>query len=115
MLIQIATFLLDNLVAFFVILLLARFHFQWLRVGFRNQVGEFVLATTNWIVMPARRVVPGIAGLDVATLLAAWLLQALGLWLHAAIVAVDLQIDLLARDRTGEGRGRNPVPRRIVL
>jgi YggT family protein len=101
-LIQIATFLLDNLVAFFVILLLARFHFQWLRVGFRNQVGEFVLATTNWIVMPARRVVPGIAGLDLATLLAAWLLQALGLWLHAAIVAAPPGLLALAAVATVE-------------
>ena len=89
MLIQIATFLLDNLVAFFVILLLARFHFQWLRVGFRNQVGEFVLATTNWIARPARRVIPGLAGLDLATLLAAWLLQGLGMWLHTTLVAAS--------------------------
>jgi YggT family protein len=88
-LIQIATFLIDNIVAFFVILLLARFLFQWLRVGFRNQVGEFVLATTNWIVMPARRVIPGVAGLDVATLLAAWLLQALSLWAQTALVAAS--------------------------
>ena len=89
MLIQITTFLLDNLVAFFVILLLARFHFQWLRVGFRNQIGEFILATTNWIVMPARRVIPGLAGLDLATLLSAWLLQALGIWLHTTLVAAS--------------------------
>jgi YggT family protein len=88
-LIQIATFLIDNIVAFFVILLLARFHFQWLRVGFRNQVGEFVLATTNWIVMPARRVIPGLAGFDVATLLAAWILQALSLWAQTALVAAS--------------------------
>jgi YggT family protein len=101
-LIQIATFLLDNLIAFFVILLLARFHFQWLRVGFRNQVGEFVLATTNWIVMPARRVVPGIAGLDLATLLAAWLLQAFGLWLHAVIVAAAPALVALAAVATVE-------------
>ena len=87
MLIQITTFLLDNLVAFFVILLLARFHFQWLRVGFRNQVGEFILATTSWIALPARRVVPGLAGLDLATLVAAWLLEAVGVWLHYAIAA----------------------------
>jgi len=82
---QIATFLVDTVVAFFVVLLLARFHFQWLRVGFRNPVGSFVVATTSWLVMPARRVIPGLAGLDLATLLVAWLLQALGLW---AIVAV---------------------------
>ena len=93
---QIATFLVDNIVAFFVILLLARFHFQWLRVGFRNQVGEFVLATTSWIVMPLRRAIPGLAGLDLATLLAAWLLQMLGMWVHALILGAEPGLGLLA-------------------
>jgi YggT family protein len=96
LLVQIATFLVDNVVAFFVILLLARFHFQWLRVGFRNQVGEFILATTSWMVLPLRRVIPGLAGLDLATLLAAWLLQMAGLWLHALIVGAEPGFGLLA-------------------
>ena len=86
---QIATFLVDALFTFFVFLLLLRFHFQWLRVPFRNQVGEFVLVSTSWMVMPARRVVPGLAGLDLATLLLAWLLQGLSLWLQAEIRGVD--------------------------
>jgi YggT family protein len=94
--VQIATFLVDNIVAFFVILLLVRFHFQWLRVGFRNPVGEFVLATTSWIVVPLRRVIPGLAGLDLATLLAAWLLQMLGMWVHAVIVGAEPGPGLLA-------------------
>ena len=89
MFVQIATFLVDNIVAFFVILLLARFYFQLLRVGFRNQIGEFVLATTSWIVLPLRRVIPGLAGLDLATLLAAWLLQCAGLWLRVLIAGGD--------------------------
>jgi YggT family protein len=86
---QIAVFLVDTVAGFFVFMLLARFHFQWLRVPFRNPVGDFVLATTSWIVMPARRVVPGLAGLDLATLLLAWLLQALSLWAQAAIVGAE--------------------------
>jgi YggT family protein len=86
---QIATFLIDTIVTFFVFLLLARFHLQWLRVPFRNPMGEFVLATTNWIVIPARRIIPGLVGLDLATLLLAWLLQALGLWAQAAIAGAD--------------------------
>jgi YggT family protein len=86
---QIGVFLVDTVVAFFVFLLLARFHFQWLRVPFRNPVGEFVLATTSWLVVPTRRVVPGLAGLDLPTLLLAWLLQALGLWAQAAIVGAE--------------------------
>jgi YggT family protein len=86
---QIGVFLVDSIVAFFVFLLLARFHFQWLRVPFRNPVGEFVLATTSWLVLPARRVVPGLAGLDLPTLLLAWLLQALGLWAQAAMLGAE--------------------------
>jgi YggT family protein len=86
---QIVSFLVDTLVTLVVFLLLLRFHFQWLRVPFRNPVGEFVLATTSWIVMPARRVIPGLAGLDLASLLLAWSLQALGLWIQAEIRGVE--------------------------
>ena len=86
---QIGIYLVDTVFAFFVILLLARFHFQWLRVPFRNPVGEFVLATTSWMVMPVRRVIPGLAGLDLATLLLAWLLQGLGVWAIAAMRGID--------------------------
>src|SRR5688500_7273697 len=82
---QIGIYLVDTLFGFFVLMLLARFHFQWLRVPFRNPVGEFVLATTGWMVMPARRVVPSLAGLDTATLLLAWVLQGLCLWVKSAI------------------------------
>ena len=77
---QIGVYLVETLFGFFVLLLLARFHFQWLRVPFRNPVGEFVLATTSWLVMPVRRVIPGLAGLDLPTLLLAWVLQGLCVW-----------------------------------
>jgi len=86
---QIGVYLVDTVFAFFVLLLLARFHFQWLRVPFRNPVGEFVLATTSWMVMPVRRVIPGLAGLDLATLLLAFALQCLAIWIKAAVVGVE--------------------------
>jgi YggT family protein len=86
---QIGVFLVDTVASFFVFMLLARFHFQWLRVPFRNPIGEFVLATTNWLVVPVRRIVPGLAGLDLATLLLAWLVQALGLWAQVGILGSE--------------------------
>src|SRR3979409_2619843 len=89
MLAQITVFLIDTVVTFFVMLLLARFHFQWLRVPFRNPVGEFVLATTSSMVMPVRRGLPGPGRLDVATLLLAWLLQGLAIWIKALIVGAE--------------------------
>lgn len=82
---QIGQLLVDVAASFFVYLLLVRFHFQWLRVPFRNPLGEFVVVTTNWIVMPARRMIPAVAGFDLATLVAAWLLQGAGLWATYAL------------------------------
>lgn len=96
MLDRVAALLIDVVVTFFVVLLLVRFHFQWLRVPFRNQVGEFVVALTNWIVRPARRVIPGIGGLDLATLLAAWVVQVLGFWLLSLVAGASPGIAALA-------------------
>ena len=89
MLAEIAQLLVDVAAGFFVYLLLARFHFQWLRVPFRNPIGGFIVALTDWIVRPARRVVPGLAGLDLATLVAAWLLQTLALWILYSLKSAD--------------------------
>lgn len=77
MLAQAGLFLLDTLTGFFSIALLLRFYMQAFRVSFRNQVGSFVVQITNWLVMPLRRVLPGLFGLDLSCLLPVYLLQAL--------------------------------------
>ena len=89
MLQQIASFLVDAVIGFFVYLLLARFLMQWLRVPFRNVLGEFIVAGTSWMVVPARRVIPPLAGFDLASLLLAWLLQALNLYFIYLIAGID--------------------------
>ena len=96
MLAQIGLYLVDAVFGFFVFMLLTRFHFQWLRVPFRNQIGEFVIATTNWLVLPVRRVVPGLAGLDLPTLLVAWLLLVVSLWIQTSIIGSELGVAALA-------------------
>jgi YggT family protein len=93
---QMAGLLVDTVFTFFVFVLLARFLFQTLRVPFRNPVGEFLVASTGWMVSPARRVVPGLSGVDVATLLLAWIVQALGIWLQAAIAGAEPALLALA-------------------
>jgi YggT family protein len=40
--------------------LLARFVMQWQRISFRNPIGQFVVATTDWLVLPLRRFIPGL-------------------------------------------------------
>ncbi len=80
--------ILNTAVGFLTLMLLARFFMQWQRVSFRNQIGQFVVATTDWLVRPLRRVIPGLMGFDLASLLPAWVLETLlvfvELWLRGA-------------------------------
>ncbi|HTD91005.1 MAG TPA: YggT family protein, partial [Burkholderiales bacterium] len=46
---------------------------QWARVATRNPLSVFVQSLTNFAVLPARRLIPGLWGLDLATLFLAWL------------------------------------------
>jgi YggT family protein len=68
-------FLIETAFGLFVIALLLRFYMQWARAPYRNPLSEFLQALTDFIVRPARRVVPGLLGLDLATFVLAWLVQ----------------------------------------
>jgi YggT family protein len=59
--------------------LLLRFYLQWVRAPYRNPLADFVNALTDFMVRPARRIIPGLRGLDLPTLLLAWLMQFLEL------------------------------------
>ncbi len=77
MLANILLLVLDAAGGFLTLMLLARFYMQWQRISFRNQLGQFVVTTTDWIVRPLRRFIPGLFGLDMASLLPAWVVQVL--------------------------------------
>ena len=80
----------DAVAGFLSLMLLARFFMQWQRVSFRNQVGQFVQATTDWCVKPLRRVLPGMFGLDMASLLPAWAVQTGMVFIEMALRGVSL-------------------------
>ncbi len=75
MLDQALSFLLDTVFGIITYAFLLRFLMQWLRAPFRNPLGQAVVALTDWAAKPLRRVVPGFRGLDVSTLVLAWLAQ----------------------------------------
>lgn len=85
MLAQTLIFIVSAVGDFFAFALITRFLLQWVRAPARNQLSEFVAALTNFIVIPARRFVPGLWGLDLATLLLALLTETLKLWLMLEI------------------------------
>lgn len=74
---EIAQYLAGTVLGFISLALLARFFMQWGRVSFRNPIGHFVIVVTDWVVLPLRRFIPGLFGLDMASLLPAWVAQIL--------------------------------------
>ncbi|RIX47379.1 MAG: YggT family protein [Rhodocyclales bacterium GT-UBC] len=86
-------FLLDAVVSFFCTIFLLRFMMQAMRVSFAGQIGNFVVALTNWAVKPLRRIIPGVGGFDWASLLAALALQLLFSALFIALSSRDFLPD----------------------
>jgi len=79
---QILKYLIDVVFGLFTYALLLRFVMQAMRAPFRNPLGQAVIALTDWIVKPLRRVLPGYKGLDWASLIATVLFQFL--WVLAS-------------------------------
>lgn len=85
-------FLIESVFNLFAIALLLRFLLQWLRASFRNPFSQFLVALTNFIVLPLRKVIPGLGGLDLASLLAAWLVEFLMLVLVLVVSGFPLLV-----------------------
>ncbi len=85
MLQEAAQFLLDVILQPFAVILLLRFHLQWLRAPMRNPLGEFIMALTNFVVLRTRRYVPAFRGYDSATLLLAYIFEVIYMYLSEFI------------------------------
>lgn len=89
MLSQAAIFLVETILGLFSLALLLRFYLQLVRAPYRNPVSQFLCALTDFAVIPARRVIPGLWGMDLATLMLAWLCEVLQLVAVLALRGVD--------------------------
>jgi len=70
-------FLIDILFQLYATALLIRVLLQWVRADFYNSVSQFIVKITNPPVLPLRKIIPGFAGIDAATLLLAFLVLAI--------------------------------------
>ncbi|MCE5180733.1 MAG: YggT family protein [Betaproteobacteria bacterium] len=75
MMTQALQFLLETIFGLFVLAVLLRFYLQWARAPFHNPFSQFIAALTDFAVKPLRRIIPGLFGLDLASLLLAWLVE----------------------------------------
>ncbi|MES2353329.1 MAG: YggT family protein [Pseudomonadota bacterium] len=90
MLSQAATFLLETVEFVIVYPALLRFYLQLMRAPARNPISNFVIAITDFAVKPLRKLVPGMNGIDVASLLWAWLAEILLLLLFLSLSGTNI-------------------------
>lgn len=74
---DIISFLLQTLLSMYLFAMVLRFLLQVVRADFYNPISQFLAKITNPVVLPLRRVIPGIGGVDLSSLLLAILLQML--------------------------------------
>ncbi len=68
-------FLLHTILGLFTVAVLLRFYLQLTNAPFHNPVSQTIVSLTNFAVRPLRRIVPSWGGLDLSTLLLAYLSQ----------------------------------------
>jgi YggT family protein len=72
---QIISFLLDVATGLLGGACLLRLYMQYQRISFKNPVGRFVFALSDWLVLPLRRILPAVGRVDTASLVGAVLLE----------------------------------------
>jgi YggT family protein len=89
-------FLVQSLFGLYILAVMLRLLLQMVRASFYNPLSQFLVKVTNPAVVPLRRIIPGIAGFDVASVLLLLALQLLQLVLIALMLDQNLNIAGLA-------------------
>lgn len=63
------SFLIDTIVGLYILAVLLRFLLQWVRADFYNPVSQFLVTITNPPLVFLRRFIPGLMGIDLASII----------------------------------------------
>lgn len=84
-------FLIETLFGIYILAIMLRFLFQWVRADFYNPLSQVLVKITNPLIVPLRRIIPGFKGIDFASILLMLALQVLALVLIGAIKGFTFQ------------------------
>lgn len=70
---EVAVLLISSLGTLYLTIIMLRFLFQVVRADFYNPLSQFIVRATNPLLLPLRKIIPGVGGLDLAALVLALL------------------------------------------
>ena len=86
-------FIVDALSSLYISMFVLRFILQWVRASYQSPLAQFVLQITAPLVVPARRLLPSVRGIDLPTLVVIFLLECVATLLLYALVRIAPPID----------------------
>ena len=73
-------------------ILIMRIWLQWVKADFYNPLSQFIVKVSNPLVVPLRRIIPGFGGLDLATIVVAYIVATLKFVTLAALSGESLGV-----------------------
>lgn len=68
-------FLFTSVLGLFSLLLILRFYSQWVSTPYGHPITSFIFTLTNPVVMPLRKIVPGLFGYEIVSIVLAWIIE----------------------------------------
>lgn len=85
-------FLIDTLFDLYLMVVLLRVWLQLARADFYNPFSQFIVKATQPVVAPLRRFIPGLGGLDVATIIFAFVVAVAKIFVLSLVINFDITV-----------------------
>ena len=89
-LIEALIYIIQTLGSLYLLIVLLRFILQLVRADFYNPLSQFIVKATQPLLTPLRRIIPGFAGLDLASLVLAILVQLLLMIVTLTLMGINV-------------------------
>ncbi len=84
------SYLIGTLIDLYITAVMLRLLLQWVRADFYNPVCQFLVAITNPLLVPLRRVIPSVGRLDTASVVLMFVLELIGVWTLTRLLNVPM-------------------------
>lgn len=100
-------FLVEVIFGLYLLIVLLRFLLQLVKADFYNPISQFIVKATSPALKPLRKLIPGFGGMDIASLVLAWIVATVkiffiqlilgksGIFLLALLLAIPTIVDLM--------------------
>ncbi|TMM46843.1 YggT family protein [Colwellia ponticola] len=89
---EVITYLLRFAFDALLMILIMRVWLQWAKADFYNPLSQFIVKVSNPLVVPMRRIIPGLGGVDLSTIILAYIVATLKFFSLAALSGESLGV-----------------------